>query len=201
MRPHLTLLALAALGVVAAAATRGTRPQGPQTFEAPLDTTSAGGVKCYRFSQYFAMEHEFTDELGADVIVRPLQPGGASAAATTCAFDSVAGDYVVRNDWAEYFSGIRRHFLFLYSGTGPQSDVVVHDVAQRRRLIDIPTTDIVGWRDSVTLEVWVRRDTLPHSRCPDIPSSLTAGVDSLMALDLRTLRYTAVGPWRCEAWQ
>jgi hypothetical protein len=176
-------------------------PEDTTLFDVPLDTLVSGRTECYGYPRYFVAARPLEEEVGSDVLVRRLAAGARGAPAAGCAFDSIAGDYVVRNHWAEYFEGLRGDLLFLYSGTGPQGSVVVHDIAGRRELIEIETDQLVSWRDSVTLVLWLRRDTVPHSRCPEVPEGLLAGMDSLMALDLGTLHLTALGPARCEAWQ
>jgi hypothetical protein len=135
-------------------------------------------------------------------IVRARDPDG-DPAAVDCTADSLPGDFVVWNDWAEYFCGMWRDLLFIDSGTGDVRSLILYDVPSRRRVLELDGAgETAGWIDDVTLRVWLLRATdLPRSLCPDIPEVLGVGVDSLFALNLETFRLKALGPWRCHSLQ
>jgi hypothetical protein len=168
-------------------------------FEPRLAMVKAGETTCYSLAHWLVLAREKAD-VGSDVIVRKREATAAPIGAS-CEFDSLPGDYVVRNAEAEYFDGIREHWLFLESGTGPQSSWVIHDLAARRKIGVLDADAIVGWRDSATLTVWLRADTVPHAKCPDVPEGLVAGSDSLVDYDLRTGKHKSLFKWRCVAWQ
>ena len=120
-----------------------------------------------------------------------------------CSPDSVPGDFVLRDEWAEYFMGMWRDLLFIDSGTGNIRSLILYDVPTRQKVLELDGAgEMAGWIDEVTVRIWLLSGAdLPRSRCPEIPETLAVGVDSLYALDLETFRLSPLGPWRCHALQ
>lgn len=154
--------------------------------------TLAPGVVCYTLPRYLVVEKPTShDEVGNDIIVR------RRTATAACGADSVAGDFVKRNQWAEYFLAMRGDRLFLDSGTGNVRGVLVFDVPAAKQITSF-TGDIAGWRDSTTLIAWIAGDdSVPHARCPKVPDALEAVLDSLVAIDLRANTRVALNRVRC----
>lgn len=163
-------------------------------FERATRSDSLGpGAVCHTFATYFVLEQELRNEVGAHVIVRPR------ASRAGCGTDSTAGDFVRRNEWAEYFMALRDDWLFLDSGTGNQRGVFVYHIPSRAKLATF-VGEIAGWRDSTTLLAWVAgEDSVPRAACPKVPEGLMAAADSLVAIDLRAGTRALLGRWRCSA--
>lgn len=51
--------------------------------------------------------------------------------------DSLPGDFVVWDDWAEYFCGMWRDLLFIDSGTGDIRSLILYGVPSRRRVLGL----------------------------------------------------------------
>ena len=170
-------------------------------FDSAVVDSLPGGVTCYSFPRYVVVRRQLK-ELGEDIVVRHLSGGARPTRASReqCRPDSLAGDFIVRNKWAEYYAGLDGRWLILDSGTGPARTMIIYDVDARRQIASFDG-DVAGWRDSTTLLVWVAADSVPRSRCVKIPESLGASVDSLMALDVRSGRMSWAGKWRCAARQ
>jgi hypothetical protein len=156
--------------------------------------TLAPGVICYTLARYLVIQKPAPhDDVGSDVIVRPRTPAAA------CGADSIAGDFVRRNEEAEYFLAMRGDRLFLDSGTGNLRAVLIYDVPAAKKTTEF-TGEIAGWRDSTTLLAWIAGgDSLAHARCPKVPEGLGVVADSLVAIDLRTNAHVPLNRWRCDA--
>ncbi len=168
-------------------------------FDRSVLVSDSAGVKCYELARYVVVEKARSPDVGSDIFVRPKTDTSSTSgpASQRCAADSLAGDYAVRNADAEHFMGMRNGWLFLDSGTGPERAIVLHDLGKRSRVTSVGG-DVAGWRDSVTMLIWVNKGEQPRENCPDTPESLAAGLDSLFALDLRTASLTPVGRVRCS---
>jgi hypothetical protein len=156
---------------------------------------------CYVYPHYIVIAWGSPDPQPV-AIVRKREPGGGPGAGD-CSADSLPGDFVLRNDWAEYFCGMWRDLLFIDSGTGDIRSLILYDVPTRCKVLELEGAgEMAGWIDEVTVRIWLLSGTdLPRSVCPDIPEMLGVGVDSLYALNLETFRLTPLGPWRCHALQ
>lgn len=169
----------------------------PAGFDSAVTTTAAGsGLTCHVHARYVVVSRDNTkDDVGSDVIVRGHTPGTAG----NCTGDSLSGDFVLRNQEADYFLGLRGDRLFIDVGTGAISDLVVYDLRARRKLEVISGYEIEGWRDNTTLELWVMAGETTRKQCPKVPEGMGVGIDSLHTLDLTTMKLTPTGRWRCAA--
>jgi hypothetical protein len=161
----------------------------------------AGG-SCYLYPDYIVIAWRFPDSAGPVAIVRKRDQSNALEP-PNCSPDSLPGDFIVRNEWAEYFAGMWRDLLFIDSGTSDIRSLIIYDVPSRSKVLSVDGINgTEGWIDSVTVRVWVLSGyDLPRSLCPDIKEGFGVGVDSLFALNLETLSLKALGPWRCNQLQ
>lgn len=157
--------------------------------------------RCYLYPGYIVIAWGSPDPEPV-AIVRRRDPAD-SVGSVDCRPDSLPGDFVVRNEWAEYFCGMWGDLLFIDSGTGNVRSLILYDVPSRRQVFMIEGAgETAGWVDSTTVRIWVLcGGDFPRALCPDIPEQFGVGVDSLVALDLETLSMKALGPWRCNALQ
>ena len=157
---------------------------------------------CYLYPDYIVIAWRSPEQKGPVAIVRKRDKAGG-ADGPDCSPDSLPGDYVFYNDWAEYFSGMWGDLLLIDSGTSNIRSLYFYDVRSRSRVLSLEGfggTD--GWIDEVTIRVWLLSAAdMPRSLCPDIPEIFSVGVDSLFALDLKELSLEPLGSWRCNQLQ
>jgi hypothetical protein len=155
---------------------------------------------CYVYERYVVIAWGSPDPQPVAIV---RQRDSEDSGAADCSRDSLAGDFVLRNEWAEYFSGMWGDLLLVDSGTGDIRSLILYDVAARRKVLELEGAgETDGWISEHTVRIWMLAATdLPRAVCPDIPEMLGVGVDSLYALNLETLRLTPLGPWRCHALQ
>lgn len=156
---------------------------------------------CYLYKHYVVIAWGSPDP--RPVAIVRAREGGSGAQIPDCRPDSLPGDFVVRNEWAEYFCGMWRDLLFIDSGTGDIRSLIIYHVPTGRKVFELDGAgEMAGWIDDVTVRIWVLAAVdLPRSLCPDIPEMLGVGVDSLYAFNLKTFDLTPLGPWRCHALQ
>jgi hypothetical protein len=147
-------------------------------------------VVCHTFARYRVVTRDKDKETGSDVIVRN--------AGSLCAMDSLSGDFVLRNKFAEYFAAIRGNLLLINSGTGPQDSYALYDIPTRRELGWI-SGEILGWQDSTTVLIWERKGNGTHAMCPKVREGLSVVIDSLYSWDVKTGKRSSLGRIRCDA--
>ena len=153
------------------------------------------GATCYQHARYTVVARERQGEVGSDIVVH-AGPGGP------CTGDSVAGDYVFHNEWAEYFAGLIGDDMVLDSGTGPDlRGLIVIDLTTRRRVFDGSYVELEAGGPAGSLGIWQGYElTHPGPGC-EAPDGLGPGVDSLVWLDLRSGRVRYAGRTRCAVRQ
>jgi hypothetical protein len=157
-----------------------------------VDSRDLGGVRCYKSPRHIVVERNRSGQVGTDLLVRSRQ-------AETCEADSLPGDFVIRDEWAAYFSAIQGDLLLLDSGTGPDvRGLIIFDVVDRRRIAEISYVDLAPGPDSASIGVWdgAALDE-PAPGCPSPPGGLLPGVDSLHYVNLRTGEARFAGQTRC----
>jgi hypothetical protein len=156
---------------------------------------------CYVYDRYVVVAWGSPDP--EPVAIVRARHGEGRGVDPDCSPDSLAGDFVLRSEWAEYFSGMWGDLLVIDSGTGDIRTLILYDVPTRRKVLELGgAAETEGWIDDNTVRIWVLAATdLPRSVCPDIPLMFGVGVDSLYALSLETLRLTPLGPRRCHSLQ
>jgi hypothetical protein len=159
----------------------------------PFDAVTAEktpGVVCYRHARDLVVERRAV-EVGSDLFIRPVPSG-------RCDPDSLPGDFVWRNQDAEYFLGLRGDVLFIDSGTGPdQRTLIVISLRTRRRLLRTTYVDrLVSGPDSLTVGVW-RGFVVPKLAPGCADTGMIPGIDSLFWVDLRSGATKFANQTRC----
>jgi hypothetical protein len=182
------------LGVLCPSVVGAQEPPGEARVVDPieLDSSSTARTKCYLHERYIVVERELIDEVGADLFVRARRSG-------RCDADSLPGDIVIRNDWAEYFAGLRGDVLIIDSGTGPDlRGLIVIDLRTHQRLLERSYVELVAGPDTTSIGIWdgFYLDR-PAPGCKPPVGGLEPGIDSLFTLDLRTGDVRYAGRTRC----
>jgi hypothetical protein len=157
---------------------------------------------CYLYPEYIVIAWGAPNLNEPVAIVRPRDQQH-QLNRLACSPDSLPGDFVVRNEWAEYFAGMWGDLLLIDSGTSDIRSLILFDVPSRAKVLSLDGAgETEGWIDEVTVRIWILSGTdMPRSLCPDIPAMFAVGVDSLFALNLQTLKLRNIGPWRCRPLQ
>jgi hypothetical protein len=160
------------------------------------EPSTVSGVTCYVHARYIVVERNVPDGVGADLFVR-------ARATDRCDADSLAGDFVLRNEWAEYFLGLRGDVLFIDSGTGPDlRELILVDLRARRRLLATQYVALEPGPDSLTVGVWKGYELAePAAGCSAPQGGLLPGVDSLFVVQVATGALRFGGRTRCAVRQ
>lgn len=165
-------------------------------FDSVAVTESRGGITCYRGSRHIVVQRPLSGGLDSDFFVRPSE-------SDRCDADSLAGDVVLRDEWAAYFSGMRDDVLFVDSGTGPDVRyLILFDMQTGRRIAELPYVETAAGRDSSSVGVWEPselEETLSGCKAPT--GGLLPGVDSLFYVNIRSGERRFSGRTRCAVRQ
>lgn len=157
-----------------------------------VGSSDAPGSTCYMSERYIVVELQAAGAVGSDFLIR-------SRDSARCDADSLPGDYVLRDEWAAYFSALQGDVLLLDSGTGPDlRSLILFDLASRERLAELSYVELVPGPDSAVVGLWdgFYLDQ-PAPGCAAPPGGLIPGVDSLFFVDLRSGRKKFGGRTRC----
>lgn len=184
---------LVAVCLATAAANAQEPVSGGFSFDAiEVDSSNVPGARCYMSARYIVVERQEAEEVGSDFFIR--QRG-----TSRCDADSLQGDYVLRDEWAAYFSALQGDVLLLDSGTGPDLRALIFiDLAARQRLAELSYVELIPGPDPTVVGLWdgfYLDEPLPGCAMP--PGGLIPGVDSLFFVDLRSGRRGFGGRTRC----
>jgi len=157
-----------------------------------VDSSNVPGARCYKSARYIVVERHREEAVGSDFFIRPRETG-------RCDADSLQGDYVLRDEWAAYFSALHGDILLLDSGTGPDlRTLILFDLPSREKLAELSYVELIPGPDSAVVGLWdgFYLDE-PASGCAAPPGGLIPGVDSLFFADVRSGRKEFSGRTRC----
>lgn len=161
---------------------------------------AAQEVECHSSDSYRVAVKLYGEEPGAQIAVTAIEPGAAS----TCRFDADEADDVIgeRGD-PLWFYALEGNILVLSRSTGPQGDVVVHDLDEGTVLLDAPSDafEVSGGK----LVFWERTVEGTPDTCPGFAEFQANGFGTVItvekALDFADGSVTATGASRCDGTQ
>lgn len=127
-----------------------------------------------------------------------------TSAATGCVDAADEADLVIGDgDEPLWFEQLRRDKLFLTRSTGPQGDLIVHDLTSDVRLLDVPSDDFDIHDDSVLYWEWKEQGTAEN--CPQFAEYRQNGFGAAIVEEKRLVfgeaGPTATGERRCDPTQ
>lgn len=154
------------------------------------------GATCHTSGSHAVMDLPNEDDLGSLFLVTAAAAGCAKAAAEA---DFVIGD----GEGPLWFQELRRDKLFLTRSTGPQGDLVAHDLTSNVRLLDVPSDDFAIDDDSIVY--WQRVEQGTAENCPQLAEYQQNGFGAAIVEERRLVfgepGPTATGERRCDATQ
>lgn len=183
-RSSTTILWLGTVSLCLATSIARSQDQGPGILRPDsvlVLSVSDTGISCFASDRFVVVESQRPGEVGSDFFIR-------SKEGNRCESDSLAGDVVLRDEWAAYFSSMRDNVLILDSGTGPDIRyLILIDMHTGDRIAELPYVETEVGPDPLTLGVWMGSELdEPLPDCEPPSGGLIPGVDSLFLLNIRT---------------
>jgi len=160
---------------------------------------NAAGVTCYESADYLIVGKEHSGELGTDFLVKYKKRRGEKP---TCTYAPGEGDFEIRNEWAEYFAGLKDDLLILDSTTGPgPSGLVIWDLKKRKKVYQDSWSDPEEIKDH-SLVYWTETGEATPDNCPELKEWTSQGlggaIETKVILDLSSFRLTRTQQTRCS---
>lgn len=161
---------------------------------------AAQDVECHSSDSYRVAVKLYGEEPGAQIAVTALEPGAAS----TCGFDANEADDVIGEPGDPlWFYALEGNILVLSRSTGPQGDVVVHDLDEGTVLLDAPSDAFEVQSGKLTF--WERTVEGTPDTCPGFAEFQANGFGTVITvektLDFADGNVTATGASRCDGTQ
>lgn len=162
---------------------------------------------CTQNDRYLIVEKPYKDSVGNSYIVRE-KDGDAKPA---CAFRAQKGDFVIGNPNSEdgdpfFLLKLKDQYLFIDSGTGPDRELVIYNLASRGRIYANGYSDEdISFGDS-RATFWAASDEKPTKKtCPKLHAiekdGFTAGIEVEAAFDYASGQVSTGPGRRCVAYQ
>lgn len=110
--------------------------------------------------------------------------------------------FEIKNEWAEYYAGLKNHFLILDSSTGPgPSGLTIWDLKKRKKVYEGSWSDPEDSQDD-SLVYWMETGEANDKNCPEFQDwqahGLEAAIETKVILHLSNLEISKTHLTRCS---
>lgn len=160
----------------------------------------ASDVECHANDRFHVAARAYPEEPGTQFAVTPvdgIKPKG-------CVFDAGEAQFVIGQPGDPlWFAALEGKYLVMTRSTGPQGDLVVHDLESRKVVLDVPADEFEVKNGRISF--WERTGEATQANCPAYGEHQANGLGSVIAglkhFDLDTLAVTDTKKTRCDATQ
>jgi hypothetical protein len=167
--------------------------------ERQITTADSIHITCYDFPEYFIIARDVPDGVGTDFLIRYKSNPNEKL---SCNYDVVSGDLEIKNEFAEYYAGLKKDLLILDSTTGPgPTGLIIWDLRKRTKVFEGSWSDPEESSDS-TLVYWLETDEATEGNCPRLKEWLAEGlsgaIETKVILNLSNFSITKTKETRCS---
>jgi hypothetical protein len=161
--------------------------------------TDSNQITCYESAKYLVVAKEARGRAGTDFLIKYKSKPGEKLA---CSYH-FRKDYIeIRNEWAEYFAGLKNDLLILDSTTGPgPSGLIIWDLVKRKKVYEGSWSDPEQSKDGA-LVYWMETGEATVSGCPELETwksqGLEAAIETKVILNLINFQITKTRQTRCS---
>ena len=176
--------------------------KGDSFFNKQSVTIGSDQINCYESAKYFIVAKEVKERAGTDFLVKykfHLKDK------FICNYNPVNRDCEIKNEWAEYFAGLKNDLLVLDSTTGPgPSGLIIWDLTKCKKVYEGSWSDAEESGDD-SLVYWMETGQATHANCPELETwqsqGLEAAIETKVILNLSNFRITKTDQTRCSSRQ
>ncbi|PKL83068.1 MAG: hypothetical protein CVV24_06805 [Ignavibacteriae bacterium HGW-Ignavibacteriae-3] len=156
-------------------------------------------ISCYETAKYYIIGKEVHERLGTDFLIKyKVQPN----LKFQCTYSPDKNDFEIKNEWAEYYAGIKGDLLLLDSSTGPgPSGLTIWDLQKRKKVFEGSWSDAEESGDG-TLVYWLETGVATENNCPKLKEwmshGLSGAIETKVILNLSNFRITLTKETRCS---
>jgi hypothetical protein len=158
-------------------------------------------VRCHQFPKYFIIEKDAINNMGTDILVKYKSVPKENY---PCEYLINSGDFEIKNEWVEYYSGVKGDLLLLDSTTGPgPTPITIWDLKKREKVY------VGSWADPVfqdnSVLYWEETGEATIENCPEYTKWKSHGlggvIETKVLLNLSDLTITKTTETRCSVRQ
>lgn len=155
-------------------------------------------IRCYPTPQYFLIEKDVKDGVGTDFLIKYRSK---AKKAPPCNYVVESGDLEIKNEWAEYYAGLKGDLLILDSTTGPgPSGLTIWDLKKRKKVFEGSWSDAIVQDDSILY--WTETGNATHENCPGLAEwesqGLGGAIETKVLLRFSDFTITKTKETRCS---
>ena len=160
---------------------------------------------CFRYQKFLVATKDLSDRVGSDIFVKKNDDKYNKF--TPCEKIISECDFKIKNEWAEYFMGIYKHYLFIDSGTGPTPrGLIIYNLNTKNKVFDSEYSDPVFIDAKGILSFWITSEIpATEKNCPEYSKNrswgLGSAIEKKVLLNLSDLSLSATGETRCSSRQ
>ena len=160
-------------------------------------TAESNGIRCYASAEFCVIERDAEDGAGTDFLIKHKATAGETP---PCTYVSGKDDFEIKNEWAEYFAGLKGHLLILDSATGPgPSGLIIWDLKRRKKVFEGSWSDPVIRDDSILY--WTETGEATPDQCPKLAEweshGLGGAIETRVLLNLSDFSISRTKETRC----
>jgi hypothetical protein len=156
-------------------------------------------ITCYESEKYLIVAKEVEGRLGTDFLIKYKSHPGDKL---PC--DYVAGNdyFEIKNEWAEYFAGLKNDLLILDSTTGPgPSGLTIWDLKKRSKVYEGFWSDPEESKNDL-LVYWMETGEATDDNCPQLKAwrshGLGGAIETRVILNLSSFKISKTEQTRCS---
>jgi len=162
-------------------------------------SAEASAVKCYDSPYYLVIAKELRGTAGTDILVKYKSRAGETL---PCVYRVEKEDFEIKNEWAEYFAGLKNDLLFLDSTTGPgPSGLTIWDLKKREKVFEDSWSSPCEIQDH-WMSYWTETGEATDKNCPEKKEweahVLGAAIETRVILDFSDFKVTRTTETRCS---
>jgi len=155
-------------------------------------------IRCYPSPRYLVVEKGGKDGMGTDFLVKYKAKAEEKL---PCTYVFGTNDFEIKNEWAEYFAGLKDDLLILDSTTGPgPSGLIIWDLKKRKKVYEGSWSDPIIRDDSILY--WLETEKATHDNCPELAEweshGLGAAIETRVLLNLSDFSISKTKETRCS---
>lgn len=164
-----------------------------------LVTADSIQINCYDSPKYFVLAKEILGNSGTDFLIKYKSRPNEKL---PCNYIPGRNDFEIKNEWAEYYAGLKGDLLILDSTTGPgPSGLIIWDLKKRKKVFDGTWSDAEESKDN-TLVYWLETGEANYKNCPELKKwksqGLEGAIETKVILDLSNFKISKTKETRCS---
>jgi hypothetical protein len=156
-------------------------------------------IQCHDSPRYLVVARDLRGAAGTDFLIKYKSHADEGL---PCEYRVEEGDFEIKNEWAEYFMGLKNDLLFLDSTTGPgPSGLTIWDMKKRKKVFEDSWSSPYEIQDH-WMTYWKETEEATNENCPERREweahGLGAAIETRVILNFSDFKVTRTTETRCN---